>query len=369
MKYIRMPIEIESPEQLGYDTIEYNLAESSVQDAIFQDLKLNLDQLVLAYGHHAGIPALRELLAAPYSGIAADDVLITAGAAAALFIVATSLLDKKDHLIVMRPNYATNIETPKAIGCEIDYVDLHFEKKFEPDITFIESLIQPNTRYISITTPHNPTGVVISEQALKQLIQIVEKHNCYLLVDETYRDLSYDTLPPLAATLSNRVISVSSVSKAFGLPGIRIGWLITRNKQLQETFLAAKEQIFLCNSVVDEEIALQFLQYKAQHLPAIQKKVQANFQILNTWMHQQSFLEWVPPEAGVICFPRLKKEMKADMPAFYDTLYHRYKTLVGPGHWFDMDQRYMRIGYGWPTAPALKKGLENITLALKMHLP
>lgn len=368
MRYIRMPIEIESPEQLGYDTIECNLAESSVHDAVFQDLKLNLDGLVLAYGHHLGIPALRELLASPYPGISADDILITAGAAAALFIVGTSLLDKKDHLIVMRPNYATNIETPKAIGCEIDYVDLEFEKKFEPDISFIESLVKPNTKYISITTPHNPTGMVISEKALKELIGIAEKHQCHLLVDETYRDLSYNTLPPLAATLSDRVISVSSVSKAFGLPGIRIGWLITRDKQLQELFLAAKEQIFLCNSVVDEEIALQFLKNKTQYLPVIQKKVQDNFQILNRWMQQQSYLEWVIPQAGVICFPRVKKEISANMPAVYDTLYRQYKTLVGTGHWFGMDSRYMRIGYGWPTAQALSKGLENITQAVKEHV-
>lgn len=368
MKYVRMPIEIESPEQLGYDTIECNLAESSVQDAVFLDLKLNLDQLVLAYGHHAGIPALRELIAGPYNSISAGDVLITAGAAAALFIVATSLLDKDDHLIVMRPNYATNIETPKAIGCEIDFVDLSFEKRFEPDIKQIESLIKPNTRYISITTPHNPTGTVLSMHSLLQLIALAEKYKCYLLVDETYRDLTFGMQLPLAATLSNRVISVSSVSKAFGLPGIRIGWLITKNKKLQETFLAAKEQIFLCNSVVDEEIARQFLKYKIAKLRSIEQHVKVNFDILKNWIKTQPYLEWIEPEAGVICFPRLKKDIHVNMEAFYHTLYHSYKTLVGPGHWFDMDKRYMRIGFGWPSKEALQKGLENITLALNQHL-
>lgn len=367
MKYTRMPIEIESPEQLGYDTIECNLAESSVHDAVFKDLQLNLDQLVLAYGHHLGTPALRELIAAPYTGISPDDVLITAGAAAALFIAATSLLEKEDHLIVMRPNYATNIETPKAIGCAIDYIDLSFENNFEPDLQRIEALIKPSTRYISITTPHNPTGMVISEQVLNQLVHLANKHKCYLLVDETYRDLTFGAQLPLAATLSDRVISISSVSKAYGLPGIRIGWLINKNKNLQERFLAAKEQIFLCNSVVDEEIALRFLKHKAQHMPAIREKVQRNFQILDRWMQNQPDLEWVAPKAGVICFPRLKKEVQVDLPAFYDTLYTRYKTLVGPGHWFDMDRRYMRIGYGWPTADALHKGLENITQALKEY--
>jgi aspartate/methionine/tyrosine aminotransferase len=368
MKYLRMPIEIESPEQLGYDTIECNLAESSVHDAVFQDLQLNLNQLVLAYGHHLGKPELRELIASPYKNLSADDVLITAGAVAALFITATTLLDKKDHLIVIRPNYATNIETPKAIGCEIDFVDLSFEKGFEPDVQHIASLLKPNTRYISITTPHNPTGTVISEQALLQLIELVEKHGCYLLVDETYRDLTFGTQLPLAASLSDKVISVSSVSKAFGLPGIRIGWLITKNKKLQEKFLAAKEQIFLCNSVVDEEIAHQFLKQKEQHMPAIQQKINRNFEVLKNWMEGQSYLEWIAPKAGVICFPRLKKGILINIDEFYDTLYHSYKTLVGPGHWFDMDKRYMRIGYGWPTTAALTKGLENITQALEQHL-
>jgi len=363
-----MPIEIESPEQLGYDTINCNLAESSVHDAVFQDLKLNLNELVLAYGDHLGKPELRELLAQRYPSITSDDILITAGAAAALFIVATSLLRKEDHLIVLRPNYATNIETPKAIGCEIDFIDLSFEKGFELDINDIAARIKPNTRCISITTPHNPTGIVISEKLLRKLIALAEKHGCFLLVDETYRDLSVKGLPPMAATLSEQVISVSSVSKAFGLPGIRIGWVITKNKKVQEIFLAAKEQIFLCNSVVDEEIAYQFLKRQAVYLPAIQQKIAANFEILEHWMRQQPYLEWVKPEAGVICFPRLKKEVKVNLDAFYDTLYHEYKTLVGPGHWFDMDKRYMRIGYGWPTTAALQNGLENITQALEKHL-
>lgn len=368
MKYERMPIEIESPEQLGYDTIECNLAESSVHDAVFQDLKLNLNDLVLAYGHHLGKTELRELLAQRYESITANDVLITAGAAAGLFIVATSLLEKNDHLIVLRPNYATNIETPKAIGCEIDFIDLNFEHGFEPDTNYLASRIKPNTRYISITTPHNPTGIVISEKTLKELIQLAEKHNCFLLVDETYRDISENGLPPLAATFSDKVISVSSVSKAFGLPGIRIGWIITKNKKIQETFLAAKEQIFLCNSVVDEEIAYQFLKRRSDFLPAIQQKITENFKVLDEWMQQHPYLEWIRPQAGVVSFPRIKKEVRVNLDAFYDSLYHQHKTLVGPGHWFDMEKRYMRIGYGWPTKEALRMGLENITIALKKHL-
>jgi aspartate/methionine/tyrosine aminotransferase len=85
-------------------------------------------------------------------------------------------------------------------------------------------------------------------------------------------------------------------------------------------------------------------------------------------MEGQPYLEWIAPEAGVICFPRVKKGILINIDGFYDTLYHAYKTLVGPGHWFDMDKRYMRIGYGWPTTATLAKGLENITQSLEQHL-
>src|SRR5580698_6676980 len=146
MQYKRMPIEIESPESLGYYSIECNLAESSVRDVQFKEIDINLIDLVIAYGDHIGKPALRELIAKEYENIHADDVLLTVGAAGALFIIQTSLLNKSDHLIVIRPNYATNIETPRAIGCDMSLIDLYFEENYELYIEKIKSAIQPNTK-------------------------------------------------------------------------------------------------------------------------------------------------------------------------------------------------------------------------------
>ena len=365
MRYKRMPIEIESPEQMGYENVKFNLTESSVSDAHFKNLNINLNELVLCYGHHSGKPELRELIAKEYKKIGAEDVLLTASAASALFIIATSLLSEKDHLIVIRPNYATNIETPRAIGCRMDFVDLSFENKFSVDPYKIKALIKPDTKFISITCPHNPTGTVLSESALKEIIKIAEENNCYLLVDETYRDLSLKNKLHLAASFSDKVISVSSVSKAYGLPGIRIGWIITKNKQLKELFLAAKEQIFICNSVVDEEIAHQFLLKKELHFEKIKKSVNENFSILKLWMNNNKHFEWIEPEGGVVCFPRIKPEINIDLKFFYHTLNNKYKTFVGPGHWFETDDRYMRIGFGWPPLKELEEGLKNITLSVE----
>ncbi|MBS1948786.1 MAG: pyridoxal phosphate-dependent aminotransferase [Bacteroidetes bacterium] len=364
MQYKRMPIEIESPESLGYDSIECNLAESSVRDVHYEDLGIDLKGLVIAYGDHVGKPALRELIANDNEGISANDVLLTVGAAGALFIIHSSLLKKEDHLVIIRPNYATNIETPRAIGCTISFIDLVFEEQYALDIEKIKSSIRPNTKLISITTPHNPTGTMLGAETLSSLSAFAKDNNCYLLVDETYSDISFQPKLPLAATMNDHVISVSSVSKAFGIPGIRLGWLITLDKELQELFLAAKEQIHICNSVVDEEICYQYLLSKQKYFPSIKQEVRSNFMILKKWISNHKYLEWVEPSGGVVCFPRFKSRTEIDIEKFYRILLADYKTYVGPGHWFEQSKSSFRLGFGWESHNAFEKGLNNIDSAI-----
>src|SRR5438477_7480568 len=160
MKYLRMPIEAESPEQLGYDRIRFNLAESSVRDRSLRDLGLNLDDTRLCYEDHFGHPGLRKLVAQQGDGLSEENILVTAGASTALFIIATSLLSEGDHIVVARPNYATNIETPRAIGCDISYLELTYENQFRVDLERLETMIRPETKYVSLTSPHNPSGTM-----------------------------------------------------------------------------------------------------------------------------------------------------------------------------------------------------------------
>lgn len=378
MKYVRMPIEIESPEQMGYANLKCNLTESSVTDARLQDLDLNLNELVICYGDHLGHPGLRQLIAAESNAAGAgsgrlpmgpDDVLVTAGAATALFIVATTLLDAGDSLVVMRPNYATNIATPLAIGADVSFLELDFDEGWRIDLDKLDRLITPRTRLLSITTPHNPTGTTMSAEQLSKILELVEARGCYLLCDETYREMAFDRPLPVAATLSASAISVSSLSKTYGLPGIRIGWLSTRDRALQERFLAAKEQIMVTNSVVDEEIAYRFLKKKGKFLPATFQMIRTHFGIVKEWMAQQSALEWVEPSGGVVCFPRIRYDSGVDVERFYKILNSQHGTFVGPGHWFEMERRYMRIGYGWPSTDELKSGLANVAAALAASRP
>jgi len=359
-----MPIEIEAPEGYGYENIDCNLSESSVTDQRLIELGISLDDLLLFYGDHKGKAALRELIASG-TNFTADDVLITHGAAAALFIIATSLLEKDDHIVVAKSNYATNIETPRAIGADISFINMQFENNYSLDINELEGLISEQTKLVSLTYPHNPTGVLIDEATLQKIIEIIERKKTLLLFDETYREMCFVKQLPVAATLSERVISVSSMSKSYGLPGIRMGWLICRDKKLMETFLAAKEQIFITNSVVDEEIAYCYLCNKEKLFPPVKATILNNFSVLKNFVQNQNILEWVEPQGGCVCFPRIKKEIDVDGGHFHEVLLRRYSTFVGRGHWFEEDGRYMRIGYSWDKTEKLEKGLSNILKAIE----
>ena len=144
-----------------------------------------------------------------------------------------------------------------------------------------------------------------------------------------------------------------------------MGWLICRDAQLMETFLAAKEQIHICHSVVDEEIAHQYLENKDARLSEINREIASKLELLKSWMESQDDLEWCEPAGGVVCFPRIRPDIDLNPDVFYRALNETYKTFVGPGHWFEQDRRHMRIGYGWPSKDKLAKGLQNITQAIQ----
>lgn len=365
MRYARMPIEVESPEEYGYGLIRFNLSESSVADRSLSQLGLQIPDLTLLYGSHRGSEVLRSLIAAQGEGLQPDDVLITGGAAGALFIVATALLGRDDHLVVVRPNYATNLETPRAIGCAITTVDLRFEDGFRIDPDAVAAAVTPRTKLISVTAPHNPTGTMGSAADLRALADLAARTGCPLLVDETYRDLSLDGALPLAATLGPHVIGVSSLSKAYGVPGIRIGWIVTRDPALQELFLAAKEQISICGSVVDEWIAERILENRAAILDPILAEMRRRRAVVADWIAGEERLEWVAPSGGVVCFPRMRAEPPGGTDAFYRRLLDVHGCYVGPGHWFEMPDTCFRLGYGWPTAAELESGLAAISAALR----
>jgi aspartate/methionine/tyrosine aminotransferase len=366
MRYRRMPIEIESPEELGYEAIANNLSESSYSDMQLGKLGIDTEigDLLLQYGDHRGNPRLREQVAADSPSLNPDDVIVTAGAAAALFAVATALLGEGDHLLVASPNYATNLETPRAIGAQVEMLELRFEDGWELDIERLGSQLRPETQLVSLTYPHNPTGAVVDAESLARVVELIEAHpQARLLVDETYRELAYAEPLPMAAGLSPRAISVSSMSKTWGLPGLRIGWIACRDPEISETLLAAKEQILICGSTIDEEMAARTLEARERILPPIREKIERHLGIVSEWMAAQSTFEWVTPRAGVVGMPRFREPEVIDVDRFYADLLAVHGTYVGPGHWFDQPRSHFRLGFAWPETDELERGLAGLLAA------
>lgn len=358
-----MPIEVESPEELGYDVIANNLSESSFSDMRLADhgIDTDVDTLLLQYGDHRGNPSLREQVASDSPELFTDDVIVTAGAAAALFITSTALLDRGEHVLIASPNYATNLETPRAIGAEVEALPLRFEDGWALDPDRLAAQLRPETRLVSLTYPHNPTGAMIDASALERVIEIVEAHpSARLLVDETYRELSYSQPLPVAAGLSTRAISVSSMSKTYGLPGLRIGWIACRDEELSETLLAAKEQILICGSTIDEEMAARVLAARDRILPAVREKIDRHLGIVREWIGSQETFEWVEPSAGVVGMPRFREPDGVDLDRFYAELLSEHGTYVGPGHWFDQPRSCFRLGFAWPETDELERGLAGL---------
>lgn len=356
MNFKRMPLE-EWFDQYQFE-VKYDIGESGVKYFNLKTLGVELDNIPLRYGYHKGNPKLRERISEEYNGLTSENIAVTNGASEANFVLLCSLINTQDHLIIEHPNYPSNYEVPSSMNMNFDLLHLKFEDQFKPKMKKLEELVQDNTKFISITNPNNPTGSTLTEQELLKLIDFAESNNLYLLVDETYRELCFNKPPPPAASLSSNAISISSMSKAYGLPGIRIGW-VAADKPIIDAVCAVREQLTICNSSINEVIAETVLTKKDELLKIIKNRVQANFIILKEWMTQQKKVEWIPPSGGVTCFPRFSNSTRNLCRLLID----KYKTFVIPGYCFGLDE-FMRIGFGG-NKEELVEGLKRVDLAIK----
>lgn len=343
--------------------IKYDIGESAVKYLTFGQLGINIDQLPIRYGYHHGRPDLRACLAEQYPGLSARNVIVTSGGSEAIFLIAAALLKPGDHAIIEHPNYPSLYEIPRSLNCSVSFLELAYENQYKPDLKQLDLLVTPQTRLVSLTHPNNPTGSMISREALDELICWVEAHDLHLLFDETYREMAFESTLPSAATLSPNVISISSMSKCYGLPGIRIGWMVTQDQQVLDSVLNIREQVTIANNAIGEEIALQVLKQKEKYLQKARESILQNRSIVSAWMDQQVDFEWVFPEAGVVSMPRLAAHVRVDPEKLYRRLAEVYKTFVIPGRCFEMDNRYFRLGFG-SNPDEIRAGLTNLNKAL-----
>jgi aspartate/methionine/tyrosine aminotransferase len=343
--------------------VKYDIGESAVKYLTYDQLGIDFGKLPIRYGYHRGRPDLRELLAPAYPGLTADNILVTSGGSEANFAIVSTLVKPGDHVVIEHPNYTSLYEVPRSMGCDVSLFTLRFEDRFKPNLDTLAKMITPGTKLVSLTHPNNPTGSMITEEELEEVIDLVERKKTILMFDETYRDMAIENRLPSAAPMSDRAVIISSMSKCYGLPGIRIGWLATRNRHILDSVLAIREQLSITNSAFGEEAAVQVLRRKDEFLERAKNHVKLNLAIVSEWMENQDKFEWVFPEAGVVSFPRIQPDVRVDPEILWRLLAEKYKTFIIPGRCFEMDNRHFRLGFGG-TPEEIRIGLGNLLAAL-----
>jgi len=351
----------------------YNLGESMALDLTVAGL-LGPDGLAalagvcLRYGTSAGDPALRARVAARH-GIPDDHVLITAGAASALFL-AGLLCGGDGEVLVGRPCYPPVLAALQGTGANVVTARSRFEDGYRVDLGAFGDKLSARTRLVMFASPQNPSGVALTEAEVEQMLAAMSRScpGALLLIDETFREAVYGAAPPAAsfAGRSPRLLTCASLSKAYGAPGLRIGWLTTSDPGLYEQLRRARFNSSLSCGALDEFLAARLLS-RADEVLAGRGVFMAQARgIVERWVAGHAGrLRWVPPDAGAMCCVQLDPDVfgPRDIDRFHADLASQ-RTQVAPGPWFGEDARVFRLGFAYEPAGRLEKGLDVISGAL-----
>ncbi|MBU8894364.1 aminotransferase class I/II-fold pyridoxal phosphate-dependent enzyme [Corallococcus sp. M34] len=316
--------------------------------------------LTLGYTESTGLPALREAIAGLYPGLSPGDVLTFAGAQEAVFVLMNVLLGPGSHVVVTWPGYQSLHEVARATGAEVTLHALREEDGWALDVEALRRELRPNTRLIVVNFPHNPTGALPDAATFEALCALAEERGIYLLSDEVYRLLEYEPrdLLPAAASRFTRGLSLGVMSKAFGLAGLRVGWLASKDAALLQRCMAYKDYTTICNGAPSEVLALMALRAKEQVLARSRALLTRNLALLDGFFarHSQTF-HWVRPRAGSVAFPRLLG--REPVARFIERLVEREGVLLLPGEVYDFPGNHFRLGLGRDNLPAALERLER----------
>ncbi len=339
------------------------------------------DSLWLGYTETWGAPALRAEIAATYETVSDDHVLCLAGAGEGLYSVARVLLDAGDHAIVPTPNYQSAETVPLSI-CAVSGVPLRRVTRAEGgnagggwrlDIDDIRTAIRPNTKLISLNFPHNPTGMVMPRADMDALVALCRGNGIYILCDEVYRGVELDPgdrLPQIA-DLYEKGISLNVMSKAYGLPGLRIGWFASRDVELLQKVERYKHYLSICNSAPSEMLALIALKAREQILEKNRALLQRNVALLEALFDDfPGLVEWDRPQGGCVAFPRYTGP--GDGETFCRALLEENGVLLLPASIYasdldDVPADHFRFGFG--RDQVFRDGLDAMRKHFETHFP
>lgn len=352
----------------------YDLGESYGPHLRVGDLvsPSDLEGIALGYGSVEGDPELRGLIARA-NGVTADDVVLTIGGMHGLFLSAFILCEKGDEVVTTAPLFPPARGALEAVGATLRILPVAFDDGYRPDLAGLRALLSARTRLVSLASPQNPSGVAIPPETIAGLLAAMAEicPGAALVLDETYREARYGDAPAAgAAGLSPKVISIASLSKAHGAPGLRLGWAITRDAGLRAQLALGKFNSVVCCSPVDEALALAILRQGDRIIAERAAILRDGLDRTAAWVAQNAAaVDWVRPDAGAICCIRLKRQLfdAAAIARFHAEL-AREEVRVAKGGWFDDEAHVFRLGFGFMPMADLDAALRGLTAALRRVL-
>jgi aspartate/methionine/tyrosine aminotransferase len=323
------------------------------------------------YTESEGAPELRQAIASLYERIDPEEVIVTSCAEEGIFLLYHALLRAGDHVIVESPCYESALELARSTGAEVSEWHRRYDDGWAHDIDALEGSLRPRTRLLYINQPHNPTGTLMDAATFQRVAELVRSCGLVLFSDEVYRELEHDPQDrlPAACDLDERAVSLGSISKSYGLPGLRIGWLVTRDASLREVMLRLKDYTTICSSAPSELLTAIALRNRHVLLKRNLEIVERNLPLLDRLFerHAETF-DWTRPTASPIGFPRVNDVQ--DVDGFCERL-ASMGVLLLPGSVYDQPA-HVRIGFGRADMPEalrlLEEGLE-LTATLKPEPP
>jgi aspartate/methionine/tyrosine aminotransferase len=358
------PFEMERWQSLWENRVRYNLSESGVSPFTLEELTeltgTDPAGTALGYGHTEGSPLLRARIAAMYPGAMPDDVLVTSGSAEANFVACWSLIEAGDRVVIVTPTYGQTPGLAASRGAEVVELPLAEDRGWQPEPGAAEETILPGTRLVVVTNPNNPTGAVLSPSSIAEIVDAAERAGAWILADEVYAGA--ELTGPVTRSMwggGRRVVATASLSKAYGLPGLRVGWLVADRSSRDEMW-ARKDYTTITPSVLCDQLAAAALE------PEIRERILArtreilirHLAILDAWVEGTAgVLRYRAPDAGAIAL------FGYDLPVGSVELAERLRierdTLLVPGDHFGLDGHF-RVGFGY-SEEQLRGGLEALS--------
>jgi aspartate/methionine/tyrosine aminotransferase len=314
--------------------------------ALWSDLRLG-------YTEVRGHPLLRAAIASLYEAVEAEDVIVFAAAQEPIFAFFNVALGPGDHAIAVVPSYQSLYEVGRSLGAEVSLVPLR--EDWTLDLDAIRAALRPNTRLIALNAPNSPTGSLPTEAELRELFALGPR----VFVDEVYRLLEHDPRDRLPAAADLGGVSLGVLSKSFGLAGLRIGWLATRDAELRERIVAFKHYLTICSAGPSEILATIALRAKHALLGRSRAIIGANLAVLDDFFARRDDFAWVRPRAGTTGLVDLRFD--ADVEDFARRIADAEGVMLLPAGVFDWPGNAFRIGYGRQDLPAALARLERFT--------